>query len=87
VRARWWLLSSPTMQHARSQLKGIEYRVASPQPTQADGLIVLEAWNRTSASDDGVELLALYYCLWGTIYQAPDLYSVLSTRAVSSRVC
>lgn len=60
----------------------MEYRVC-PQPTQAQGLIVLEAWRRSGPKDSDVELMALYYCLWGTIYQAPDIRSVLAGRAVS----
>ncbi|KAA0177282.1 hypothetical protein FNF27_01060 [Cafeteria roenbergensis] len=65
---------------AASRLTGMEYRVC-PQPTQAQGLIVLEAWRRSGPKDSDVELMALYYCLWGTIYQAPDIRSVLAGRA------
>jgi len=67
---------------AARRLKGIEYRVA-PQATQAQGLIVLEAWERDGPGDDDVRLAALYYSLYGTIFQAPDVRSVIAARAVS----
>jgi mediator of RNA polymerase II transcription subunit 6 len=59
------------------QMKGTEYQLLHSEEPH---LFVIRKVQRDGPST--VYLLAIYYVINGTIYQAPSLYSVFSTRMV-----
>lgn len=59
-------------------MMGVEY-VLKPTGHEAEGLFVIERVHRRSATD--VAVLSVYYCLSGTVYQVPDLATLLGARA------
>eukprot|EP00007_Cunea_sp_BSH-02190019_P002673 CAMPEP_0174242922 /NCGR_PEP_ID=MMETSP0417-20130205/29674_1 /TAXON_ID=242541 /ORGANISM="Mayorella sp, Strain BSH-02190019" /LENGTH=161 /DNA_ID=CAMNT_0015322367 /DNA_START=111 /DNA_END=596 /DNA_ORIENTATION=+ len=66
------------------EMRGLEYRVVFPEDpaTLISELFVVSLSHRESPSS--VRLLALYYCLHGTVYKAPVLRNVLSSRLSNS---
>lgn len=58
---------------------GIEFAVTRADPPD---MFVIEKRDRTSPTE--VRPIAAYYVLHNSIYQAPDLYSVISNRLLSS---
>jgi len=56
---------------------GVEYIVRIPDAA-TPGLFVIDRVQRRSPRD--VAVLSVYYCLHGTVYQAPDLATLLSSR-------
>ena len=60
-------------------MTGIEYILHEAQEPH---LFVMRKQKRDSA--EKVTPLSMYYILDGSIYQAPQLYSVVSSRAVST---
>jgi mediator of RNA polymerase II transcription subunit 6 len=63
------------------KMKGIEYDVIH---TNADASLcfIIRKQNRMSKTD--VVPIAVYYIIEGTVYQAPDVYSVLGSRIETS---
>eukprot|EP01099_Mayorella_cantabrigiensis_P008628 TRINITY_DN8123_c0_g1_i1.p1 TRINITY_DN8123_c0_g1~~TRINITY_DN8123_c0_g1_i1.p1 ORF type:complete len:138 (-),score=22.89 TRINITY_DN8123_c0_g1_i1:5-391(-) len=67
--------------------QGIEYVLLSdPAASDAQSLYVIRKQNRlpdlSSPTGTKVEPLSSYYCLQGTFYQCPRLYSVISSRTL-----
>lgn len=63
-------------------MRGIEYEVLPPLPPHHPtvSLFIIRKQRRSSANQ--VKPMAFYYVLDGTIYQAPNLYAILSSRLV-----
>ncbi|GAA96692.1 hypothetical protein E5Q_03363 [Mixia osmundae IAM 14324] len=61
------------------QFIGIEFAIVHAQPP---GLFVIHKRKRTSQHE--AQPIAAYYVLHGNVYQAPDLYAVLSSRLLGA---
>ena len=68
-------------------MRGIEYETvptpppSNPEQQQPCSLFLIRKQRRISPNQ--VKPLAMYYVLDGTVYQAPNLYAMLSSRLVS----
>jgi hypothetical protein len=63
------------MEASHGRRTGVEYVV---KQTVSPELFIIERLDRRSSTESVV--LSVYYCLQGTIYQAPDLATLLSAR-------
>ena len=55
-------------------------------PSDSCEFFKIVKYRKDEQEKDGVALLAVYYVLRGTIYQCPDLYSLLKYRMVEQAV-
>ena len=79
----WCLLTNVRLSHR--EMEGTHYEVEEEKSGESDVFIVKKL--HVSNFGKTADTLALYYILGGDIFQAPDLFTLLSSRLVRLRAC
>ena len=63
------------------------YEIQNNEPSYEFYKIVKKRTHKVNEEESKEEIVAIYYCIQGRIYQCPDLYSLLKYRMVSHGFC